>query len=72
MAHQIRTKTTFEPSRVVRPIFTRGNVAVSRNGRILASSVDEDVVVSDLWNGGEELARVEGVSSPLAESVVLK
>jgi U3 small nucleolar RNA-associated protein 13 len=61
MAHQLKTRTTFEPAKTIQPIFTRGNVAVSRDGRILVSCVEEDVLLSDLWNGGEEITRIEGV-----------
>lgn len=66
MAQQPRIKTTFEPTKVIQPIYTRGNVALDQDGRILASCLDEDVVLSDLRTG-EELARVEGVSSLLHE-----
>jgi U3 small nucleolar RNA-associated protein 13 len=62
MVLSVRRKITFEASRIIRPIFTRGNVAISTDGRILASCVDEDVVLTDLWDAGEEMARIEGVS----------
>jgi U3 small nucleolar RNA-associated protein 13 len=57
-------KTTFEPESVILPIFTRGNVALSRDGRILASCVDEDTVLTDLQSG-RQLARIEGVGSSM-------
>jgi U3 small nucleolar RNA-associated protein 13 len=61
MAQHVKTRITFETANVISPIFTRGNVAVSKDGRILASCVEEDVLLTNLWNGGEELARIDGV-----------
>jgi hypothetical protein len=55
-------KTTFEPETVIQPIFTRGNVALTRDGRILASCVEEDTVLTDLQTG-VQLAKIEGVGS---------
>ncbi|KAF2435238.1 U3 small nucleolar RNA-associated protein 13 [Tothia fuscella] len=59
MAQRIQTKTTFAPAKVIQPIYTRGSVALSQNGRILATCLDEDVLLTDLRTG-EELARIEG------------
>ena len=64
MAQRPQTRTTFEPAKVIQPIYTRGNVALDQSGRILASCLDEDVVLSDLRTGAE-LTRIEGVCSPL-------
>ena len=61
MAQRLQIRTTFDAVKVIRPIYTRGNVALDEEGRILASCLDEDVVLSDLRTG-EELARLEGVS----------
>ena len=61
MASRIKSSVTFAPAKVIQPIFTRGNVALSQDGRILASCLDEDVLLTDLKTG-EELVRVEGVS----------
>jgi len=61
MAQRLQIRTTFDAVKVIRPIYTRGNVALDEEGRILASCLDEDVVLSDLRTG-EELARIEGVS----------
>jgi U3 small nucleolar RNA-associated protein 13 len=60
MAHQIKIRTTFEPTKSIQPIFTRGNVALCKNGRILASCVEEDVLLSDLRTG-TQLAKIQGV-----------
>lgn len=59
MAQNTRTKTTYETTRVIQPIYTRGNIALSQDGHTLASCLDEDVVLTDLRTG-EELARIEG------------
>ena len=53
-------KTTFEPAKSIQPIYTGGGVAVDQSGRILASCLGEDVLLTDL-NSGEQLARIEGV-----------
>lgn len=62
MAYKAELKTTFDPSRVIQPIFTGGSVALSQDGRILASCLGEEALLSDL-STGEHLARIEGVSS---------
>jgi hypothetical protein len=60
MAQRLQNKTTFAPARIIQPIYTRGSVALSKDGRILATCLDEDVLLTDLRTG-EELARIEGV-----------
>ncbi|KAH0356055.1 small nucleolar ribonucleoprotein-like protein complex subunit, partial [Aureobasidium melanogenum] len=59
MAYKAEYKTTFEPGRVIQPIYTGGSVALSQDGRILASCLGEDALLSDLATG-EHLARIEG------------
>ncbi|KAF2142063.1 uncharacterized protein K452DRAFT_318377 [Aplosporella prunicola CBS 121167] len=59
MAQKAGLKTTFEPLRVIQPIYTGGSVALSRNGRILATCLAEDVLLTDLATGAE-LGRIEG------------
>ena len=61
MASRTKSLVTFAPAKVIQPIFTRGNVVLSKDGRILASCLDEDVLLTDLQTG-EEVARIEGVS----------
>ena len=58
----VRTKliTTYEPERVIQPIYTGGDVALNEQGRILASSLDEEALLTDLRTG-LLLARIEGV-----------
>lgn len=60
MANRAQIKTTFAPAKVIQPIYTRGGVALSQDGRILASCLDEEVLLTHLPTG-EELARIEGV-----------
>ena len=62
MALSQPVKTTFEPRRVIQPIYTGGSVALSEDGRILATCLGEECLLTDL-NTGEHLARIEGVSS---------
>jgi U3 small nucleolar RNA-associated protein 13 len=61
MARNMQMKTTYDIAKTIQPIFTRGNVALTQDGRVLATCLDEDVVLSDLHTG-KELARIEGVS----------
>lgn len=51
--------TTYEPENVIQPIYTGGDVALDREGRILATCLGEEVVITDLGTG-ELLARIEG------------
>lgn len=53
--------TTFEPERTIQPIYTGGDVAIDRTGRVLATCLGEEAVLTDL-NNGETLARIDGVS----------
>lgn len=60
MATKSAYKTTFEPKRVIQPIYTGGSVALDLSGRILATTLGEDAILTDLTTG-RELARIEGV-----------
>jgi U3 small nucleolar RNA-associated protein 13 len=61
MAAKISVQTTFSPVKVIQPIFTGGDAALSSDGRLLATSVDDGVLVTEV-KSGEQLARIEGVS----------
>jgi len=61
MAHRVTFKTTFEPERVIEPIYTGGAVALTHDGQVLASCLGEDVQLTNLETG-DRLARIEGVS----------
>ena len=52
--------TTFEPERTIQPIYTGGDVVLDKEGRILATCLGEDALLTDLCTG-ESLARIEGV-----------
>ena len=58
----LRTKlaTTYDPERTIQPIYTGGDVALDREGRILATCLGEEALLTDLGTG-ELLARIEGV-----------
>jgi U3 small nucleolar RNA-associated protein 13 len=61
MAEKSSYHTTFEPQRVIQPIYTGGSVALDNSGRILATCLGEDALITDL-NTGKQLARIDGVS----------
>ncbi|KAI9149291.1 putative U3 small nucleolar RNA-associated protein [Paramyrothecium foliicola] len=46
-------KTTFDVGQVLRPIFTGGSVAIDNRARILATTLGEDVVLSDPATGNQ-------------------
>ncbi|KKY29042.1 putative small nucleolar ribonucleoprotein complex subunit [Phaeomoniella chlamydospora] len=59
MAAKVEVKTTFEPTRTIEPIYTGGDVSLDASGNILASCVEEDVLIVNLKTG-QPLARIEG------------
>ena len=64
MALKADFKTTFEPGRVIQPIYTGGSVALSEDGKVLATSLGDEALLTNLETG-DHLARIEGVSSIL-------
>ena len=60
MSSRPKLITTYEPERVIQPIYTGGDVALDREGRILATCLGEEALLTDLGTG-ELLARIEGV-----------
>ena len=62
MALRAETKTTFEPARVIQPFYTGGAVALSEDGKLLASTLGEEALITSL-DTGATLARIEGVST---------
>lgn len=60
MATKAPYQTTFEPENTIQPIFTGGSVALDQSGRILATPLGEDALLTDL-NTGKQLAKIEGV-----------
>ncbi|KXH38154.1 WD repeat domain-containing protein [Colletotrichum simmondsii] len=59
MASKQPLKTTFEPERVIRPIFTGGSVALDNGAKILATPLGEDAILTNPSNG-KHLAKIEG------------
>ncbi|WPH03642.1 small nucleolar ribonucleoprotein-like protein complex subunit [Acrodontium crateriforme] len=64
MAFKADFKTTFDPTRVIQPIYTGGTVALSQDGRVLATCLGEEALLTDLETG-RHLARIEGDGEPL-------
>jgi WD40 repeat protein len=59
MAQRAAVRTTYEVERTLQPIYSGGSLSLSEDGRILAASLGEDVLLTDLTSG-KELGRVEG------------
>ncbi|KAH8652348.1 WD40-repeat-containing domain protein [Xylariales sp. PMI_506] len=59
MASKSPFKTTFDATEVIRPIFTGGAVALDNGARVLATTLGEEVILTDL-KSGKHLGRVEG------------
>ncbi|KAL9129915.1 MAG: hypothetical protein Q9217_001763 [Psora testacea] len=57
----VRTKvnTTYDPQRIIQPIYTGGDVALDADGKILATCLGEEAVLTDLTTA-QLLARIEG------------
>ena len=66
MTARITSQTTFDAEKVIQPIYTGGDVATDHEGRILATCLGEEAVLTDLATG-ETLARIEGVRQNLAQ-----
>ncbi|KAK6334079.1 U3 small nucleolar RNA-associated protein 13 [Orbilia brochopaga] len=52
-------KNSFVPTKTIQSFYTGGKCALSADGRILATTLDEDVVLTHMHTG-QELARIEG------------
>lgn len=64
MAQRVEKVTTYEVDRVIEPTYKGGDVALSEDGRILATCLGEDVLLTDM-NTGQRLANITGVSPGL-------
>ena len=69
MASRLSVTTTFEPERTIQPIYTGGDAVLDREGRILATCLGEEALLTDL-STGELLARIEGVGDILGKSML--
>lgn len=67
---KITVKTTFEPSRTLRPIYTGGSTSLDASGRLLATCVGEDALIIDLETG-DQLINLEGVNTLLPFWIML-
>lgn len=59
MGTKIGVKTTYEVAKVIEPICTGSDISVDASARLLASCVDEDVLIVDFQNQ-EVLTTIEG------------
>ena len=60
MSFRSKIITTYQPERIIQPIYTGGDVLLDREGRILATCLAEEALLTNLGTG-ELLARIEGV-----------
>lgn len=65
MANRQASTTTFEVSNVIQPIYTGGSVGLDNGARILASTMGEEAVLTEL-NTGKHLATIEGDGEPIS------
>jgi U3 small nucleolar RNA-associated protein 13 len=65
MAARQTPKTTFEVSNVIQPIFSGGSVALDNGARILASTLGENAILTNLATG-RQLAEIEGDGEPIS------
>jgi U3 small nucleolar RNA-associated protein 13 len=65
MASRPAPKTTFEVDNVIQPIYTGGSIGLDSGARILASTLGEDVVLTEL-STGRRLAEIEGDGEPIS------
>ncbi|KAF1815486.1 platelet-activating factor acetylhydrolase IB alpha subunit [Eremomyces bilateralis CBS 781.70] len=59
MSQKATLKTTFDRTQVIQPFYTGAGVALSQDGRVLATCVGEDVLLTDM-RSGQVLSRIEG------------
>ena len=60
MATKQPLKTTFDVGKVIGPLFTGGSFAIDNSVSILATTLGEDVVLTNPSNG-ENITKIEGV-----------
>ena len=52
-------QTSYEADKVIEPIYTGGAVSLAADGRLLATTLGEDALLTDIATG-QRLAKVEG------------
>ncbi|KAM7217455.1 WD40-repeat-containing domain protein [Rhypophila decipiens] len=65
MANRQTPTTTFEVNNVIQPIYTGGSVGLDNGARILASTMGEEAVLTELTTG-KHLATIEGDGEPIS------
>ncbi|CAN8095824.1 unnamed protein product [Discula destructiva] len=65
MTTRLPFQTTFDPERVIQPIFTGGSVSLDNGATVLATTLGEDVVLTNLATG-RQYARLEGDDEPIS------
>src|ERR1700761_3995012 len=64
MATKVTLKTTFEAAKTIEPILTGGDISHDASGNVLATCVEEDVLVVDMRTV-KVLCLVEGDGEPV-------
>jgi len=64
MATKVNIKTTFEAAKTIEPIYTGGDVSSNSSGTLIATCVDEDVLIVEIRTV-KVLCRVEGDGEPV-------
>lgn len=64
MATKVSVKTTFEAAKTIQPIYTGGDISGNLPGTLIATCVDEDVLVVDSETTAV-LCRIEGDGEPV-------
>ena len=65
MAMRRTPKTTFEVSNVIQPMYTGGSVALDYGAKILASTLGENAILTNLATG-RQLTEIEGDGEPIS------
>ena len=60
MSFKTKLTITYDPERIIQPIHTGGDVVLDREGRVLATCLGDEALLTDMGTG-ELLARIEGV-----------
>jgi len=64
MATKVDFKTTFEATRTIEPVYTGGDVSPNSTGTLIATCVNEDVLVVEVGTK-RVLCRIEGDGEPI-------